>query len=189
MSDRWADAARQGTSLTAAGVREDVVVCRVVPDQWRLHRAVRLAMLLDAPRAYGSTFAREVVFDDQVWLERIRDAASWLALGQGLPLGSLTMYQVPGRPEDEATLTAMWVAAHARGTGVADVLVTALLDHARDLGLRRVTLDVADDNSRAAAFYERLGFVRTGRTGELPHAPGVAEFEMECVLGDRACSR
>lgn len=193
MSDRLNDVARQGKSLAGASATpkagEDVVVCRVGPDQWRLHRAVRLAMLLDTPRAYGSTFAREVAFDDQVWLDRIRDAASWQALRQDLPLGSLTMYQVPGRPGDEATLTAMWVAAHVRGSGVADALVTALLDHARDLGLHRVTLDVADDNGRAAAFYERLGFVRTGRTGELPHVPGVGEFEMECVLGGVARCR
>ena len=177
------DPARQKDSPPATPAIEDVAVCRVVPDQWLLHRAVRLAMLLDVPRAYGSTFAREVAFEDQVWLDRIRGAASWLALRRDLPLGTLTMYQTPERPQDEANLTSMWVAAHARGTGVADVLVAALLDHARDLGLRRVTLDVADENSRAAAFYQRLGFVRTGRTGELPHVPGVGEFEMEHLLG------
>ena len=79
---------------------------------------------------------------------------------------------------------AMWVASHARGRGVADALVRALVEHARAAGLRRVTLDVADDNERAIGFYERLGFTRTGRTGELPHQPGVTEFEMELVLSD-----
>jgi RimJ/RimL family protein N-acetyltransferase len=44
--------------------------------------------------------------------------------------------------------------------------------------LRRVTLDVADDNPRAAGAYERLGFRRTGRTGTLPHYDHVTEFEM-----------
>lgn len=160
----------------------DLTVCRVVPALWRLHRAVRLAMLLDSPRAYGSTFAREVAFDDQAWLDRIHGGVSWLALQGELPLGSVTLFQVPGRPDDEACLTAMWVAAHARGTGVADDLVNALAAHADGSGLRRVTLDVADENGRAAAFYERLGFTRTGRTGELPHAPGVGEFEMERLL-------
>ncbi|WP_406829524.1 GNAT family N-acetyltransferase [Pedococcus sp. KACC 23699] len=157
----------------------------MVRDQWRLHRAVRLAMLLDVPRAYGSTFAREIAFDDQVWLDRIRDGSSWLALQGDLPLGSVTLFHAPSQPDDEASLVAMWVAAHARGTGVADALVGALLEHAAALGLRRITLDVADENGRAGAFYERLGFVRTGRTGELPHFPGVGEFEMERVLCDR----
>ena len=163
----------------------ELTVCRVEPAHWQLHRAVRLAMLLDTPRAYGSTFAREIAFDDGVWHERIRDGAAWLALRGELPVGSVTMWQVPGRPEDEATLAAMWVASHARGTGVADALVQALLDHASGLGLRRVTLDVADDNGRAAAFYARLGFVETGVRGELPHVPGAGEFEMELLLDGR----
>lgn len=160
----------------------DLTVGRVAPDRWQVHRAVRLAMLLDVPRAYGSTFAREIAFDDQVWHDRVRDGTAWLALDGGLPVGTVTLWQVPDRPDDEACLVAMWVAAHARGAGVADALVAALLDHARGLGLRRVTLDVADENPRAAAFYERVGFVRTGRTGELPHFPGVGEFEMAHVL-------
>ena len=41
---------------------------------------------------------------------------------------------------------------------------------------------MADDNERAIGFYERVGFTRTGRTGELPHQPSVTEFEMELVL-------
>lgn len=160
----------------------DLTVCRVEPAHWRVHRAVRLAMLLDTPRAYGSTFAREIAFDDRVWHDRIRDGAAWLALRGGLPVGSVTLWQVPDRPDDEATLVAMWVAAHARGTGVADALVEALLQHASGLGLRRVTLDVAEENRRAEAFYERLGFVPTGVRGELPHVPGAGEFEMELLL-------
>jgi ribosomal protein S18 acetylase RimI-like enzyme len=67
---------------------------------------------------------------------------------------------------------------------VADALVEALLDHARSTGVRRVTLDVADENERAIGFYERVGFTRTGRTGELPHDVSVTEFEMELVLGE-----
>lgn len=149
----------------------ELTVCRVEPAHWQLHRAVRLAMLLDAPRAYGSTFSREIAFDDGVWHERIRDGAAWLALRGELPVGSVTMWQVPGRPEDEATLVAMWVASHARGTGVADALVQALLDHASGLGLRRVTLDVADDNGRAAAFYARLGSSRPACGASCPMCP------------------
>ncbi len=84
----------------------------------------------------------------------------------------MTLFHAPNQPDDEAFLVAMWVAAHARGTGVADALVGALLDHAAGLGLRRVTLDVADENGRAAAFYERLGFVRTGQDRRAAALPG-----------------
>ena len=141
-------------------------------------------MLLDTPLAYGSSFAREVAFPDELWVDRMRDSHGWLAFRDELPVGAVTSFHAPDQPDDETHLVAMWVASHARGGGVADRLVQTLLDHARGVGRRRVTLDVAADNARAIGFYERVGFTRTGRTGELPHQPGVTEFEMELVLRD-----
>lgn len=160
----------------------DVQVGRVTPQLWPVARAVRLAMLLDAPGAFGSTFAREMAFAEHEWVERMSGNATWLAFEGELPVGSATVFAVPERPTDEAALVGMWVAAHARGRGVADALVAAVVEHARAKGLRRVTLDVADGNAAAAGLYERVGFTRTGRTGELPHSPGVSEYEMELVL-------
>jgi ribosomal protein S18 acetylase RimI-like enzyme len=163
---------------------EPVTVRAVEPSMWRVHRAVRLAMLLDMPLAYGSTFARELAFSDELWQERMLGSASWLAFAGELPVGSVSLYHFPERPADEACLVAMWVAPHARALGVADRLVEALVQHARQTGLRRVTLDVADDNPRAIGCYTRLGFTRTGRTGTLPHNVGVSEFEMARDVGD-----
>jgi ribosomal protein S18 acetylase RimI-like enzyme len=163
-----------------------VDVVRVAPSLWRVQRAVRLAMLLDTPLAYGSTFAREVAFSDELWQERMGESSSWLALDPGppqLPVGAVSLYQFPEQARDEACLVAMWVAPHARGRGVADSLVGALIEHARSAGLSRVTLDVADDNARAIGCYERLGFTRTGRTGTLPHYDEVTEFEMSREVG------
>lgn len=161
-----------------------LTVVPVEPSRWQVNRAVRLAMLLDTPLAYGSTFGREIAFPDELWVERMADSRGWLAFEGELPVGSVTLFHAPDQPDDEAYLVAMWVASHARGRGVADELVRTLSDHARAAGLRRVTLDLADDNERAIGFYERVGFTRTGRTGELPHQPDVTEFEMELVLSN-----
>jgi ribosomal protein S18 acetylase RimI-like enzyme len=161
-----------------------LTVVAVEPSLWQVNRAVRLAMLLDTPLAYGSTFEREIAFPDQLWVERMADSRGWLAFEGSLPVGSVTLFHAPDQPDDEAYLVAMWVASHARGRGVADQLVQTLAEHARATGLRRVVLDVADDNARATGFYERAGFTRTGRTGELPHQPSVTEFEMELVFGN-----
>lgn len=171
-------------SVPAAASSPGVTVRPVEPAIWRVYRAVRLAMLLDTPLAYGSTFAREVAFPDELWVERMGHSHGWLAFEGELPVGAVTSFRAPDQPDDQTCLVAMWVASHARGRGVADQLVRALLDHARGAGLRRVILDVADDNARAIGFYERVGFTRTGRTGELPHQPAVTEFEMELVLSD-----
>ena len=162
----------------------DLTVARVEPGLWQVTRAVRLAMLLDTPLAYGSNFAREIAFPDGLWVERMADSAAWLAFEEAQPVGAVTLFAAPDKPVDEANLVALWVASHARGRWVADRLVETLLEHARREGLRRVVLDVADGNGRAIGFYERAGFTRTGRTGDLPHQPGVTEFEMEFVLRD-----
>ncbi|MFC7128523.1 GNAT family N-acetyltransferase [Haloferax chudinovii] len=65
---------------------------------------------------------------------------------------------------DAAVLNELFLDADYRGTGVADELMAAVLDHARsqDLPLDRIVLDVDEANGRARAFYERYGFDHWG---------------------------
>ena len=65
---------------------------------------------------------------------------------------------------DAAVLNEIFLAPDYRGTGVADELMAAVLDHARsqDLPLDRMVLDVDEANDRARAFYERYGFDHWG---------------------------
>lgn len=61
---------------------------------------------------------------------------------------------------DGAVLNELYLVPELRGTGVADALLDAAVDHARgqDLPLDRLLLDVDPANERARAFYERRGF-------------------------------
>jgi ribosomal protein S18 acetylase RimI-like enzyme len=65
---------------------------------------------------------------------------------------------------DAAVLNELYVVPDHRGTDVADDLLEAALDVARDqdLPLDRVVLDVDPSNERARAFYERYGFAGWG---------------------------
>ncbi|GAB7095504.1 GNAT family N-acetyltransferase [Halolamina litorea] len=67
---------------------------------------------------------------------------------------------------DAAVLNELYVAPEHRGTGVADDLMEAAVDFARDqdLPLDRLVLDVDGANERAKAFYDRHGF---GHWGEM----------------------
>jgi ribosomal protein S18 acetylase RimI-like enzyme len=56
-------------------------------------------------------------------------------------------------------LISMWVAPFARGRGVGDALVGAVIRWAEDCGARRVALRVAEGNDHATALYRRHGFV------------------------------
>jgi ribosomal protein S18 acetylase RimI-like enzyme len=65
---------------------------------------------------------------------------------------------------DAAVLNELYVRPAARGTGLADRLMDAVLEAARaqDLPLDRIVLDVDRENDRARAFYERYGFETWG---------------------------
>ena len=50
-------------------------------------------------------------------------------------------------------------------------------------GFRRVVLDVAHENTRARAFYARLGFPPTGEVGAMPWDQTVTEETLALDLG------
>ena len=56
----------------------------------------------------------------------------------------------------------MWVAPFARGHGVGDSLVNAILEWAREQQASRVALAVFEGNEPALALYRRHGFIDVG---------------------------
>ena len=101
----------------------DWSVRRLTAEDWQLYRAVRLAMLLDEPAAYGSSFAREAAYDEERWRSLLGQAIFLVESGDGLPLGAATLLRLD--PGDVPEIVAMWVAGHVRGRGIADALVEA----------------------------------------------------------------
>jgi ribosomal protein S18 acetylase RimI-like enzyme len=65
------------------------------------------------------------------------------------------------RLRHKALLWGMYVKAEFRGTGAADMILSALIDHARD-HVEAITLTVVCENQRAVRFYERWGFRKFG---------------------------
>lgn len=62
----------------------------------------------------------------------------------------------------EPELRNLHVATTARGHGIGTALVRAAESHARVAGAVALSVGVADDNPRARALYERLGYAGTG---------------------------
>ncbi len=156
------------TADDAADARDRTAVRRLGPQDWELSRRVRLAALAEAPYAFMSTLERELGFEDRVWRERLGSAtaATFLAWLDGDPAGTATgkvenpddEFAVPGAWQ----LVGMWVDPRARGLGVAAALVEAVAGHASAAGAPDLVLWVTEVNDRARAFYQRMGFSRTG---------------------------
>jgi ribosomal protein S18 acetylase RimI-like enzyme len=151
-----------------------VTLRKLAEGDWQAMRAARLAALAEAPYAFASTLAREEAFTDEIWRERAGSGRTFGAWHDGVIVGLAT-----GFPEEPPTgwhLVGMWVAPAHRGQGIADHLVGAIRELAKDAGAVSVTLWVADANDRARAFYRRLGFMPTGQRQLL--RPGEWEEEL-----------
>jgi ribosomal protein S18 acetylase RimI-like enzyme len=138
-----------------------MIVKGVTAQDWRQLREARLAALAEAPYAFASTLAREEAFSDETWRERASSGQTFAAWADGAITGLAS-----GFPEETGPgwhLVGMWVSPACRGQGIADRLVGAVCDLARQAGAASVTLWVTDANDRARSFYRRLGFESTGQ--------------------------
>ncbi len=137
------------------------------PDDWPLWREVRLAALAEAPEAFGATYEYWSGEGDTEarWRSRLRDVpCNVVSMDGERPTGqaSGTALDAEGRVE----LISMWVAPPARGTGVGDALVAAVVAWARGVGASAVRLGVREGNKAAIGLYVRAGFVALGEPAD-----------------------
>lgn len=88
--------------------------------------------------------------------------ASLVALREQAPIGLANL----GVRGEDGWVGGIGVVAAARRTGVGEALMQALLEQARERGIRRVWLEVIVENTGAFALYEKLGY-RTVRDVEV----------------------
>lgn len=128
-------------------------------------RAIRLRALADAPDAFGSTYAEAAARPS--WAAQLQEFATFVAVVDGKDVGLVRGVGDDVQP-DVAWLISLWVSPEARGKGVGEALIDAVVAWARASGARRVLLDVGDHNQPAIALYARKGFAPNGTVGCLP---------------------
>jgi len=132
-------------------------------------RPLRLRALREDPDVFGSTLASEEHRPDADWHFWVDD--SLIAFDDETPVGMANLKV----GADQAEIFGMWVAPEARGKGVAELLLQALIERA---GEHPIVLVVAEPATAARRLYERLGFVPTGATGELRPASGIRTMDL-----------
>lgn len=156
-------------------------VRRLRADEWARWRELRLAMLREAPYAFGSTYAEAVTFADEAWQER----ATRLATAPDTILyvaedGPEWLGCAGGYVEDDGipNVFGVWTRPEARGRRIAEACIGEVLAWARDTqGAAEVRLWATDGNDAACRVYDRLGFTRTGATQPLPSDETKTESE------------
>lgn len=158
-----------------------VHVRRVRGDDWQQLRELRLEALADTPSAFLELHSDAAGRDEGSWRRRAEgssageDSAMFIAAeASGEWIGMLGVYRdAPG----EAQVVSVYVAPRARGQGVLDELLDQAERWALSVGLNRLRLLVHEDNARARAAYERLGFAPTG--GAFPYPLDETRVESE----------
>jgi GNAT superfamily N-acetyltransferase len=120
-------------------------ISRLGPEEWRIYRDVRLAALLDAPHAFGSTLEDERRVTPAGWRRRLADRAQYVARLDDEVVG--TAGGVTTARGGGAELVSMWVHPTARGQGVGDGLVATVLAWAAGRGCDQVRLWVSEGTS------------------------------------------
>jgi ribosomal protein S18 acetylase RimI-like enzyme len=143
--------------------RDEIHLRTIGNDDWQLWRKLRLEALAEAPYAFGSKLADwQGERDTETrWRARLSDVplniiAEWRETAAGM-----TSATAP-HPDGSVELLSMWVAPSARGRGIGDSLVNAVIEWAREQRASMVALAVFEGNERALALYRRHGFIDAG---------------------------
>lgn len=129
--------------------------------QWR---TLRSEALREYPEAFLTTLSDFQTQSDTI-VRSTLDQGKTLGIFDGTTLLAAAAFLPFSRPQTahRAELAAFYVKQSLHGTQVADRLMTALISHANDNSVTQLELFVWDGNQRAIRFYQRHGFVETGR--------------------------
>lgn len=157
------------------------IIRRAEPSDWEVYRSIRLRSLSEEPDAYEAEYEAEARFEPDRWKARLATATSFLAFDDDQALIGTATGLWTGDGET-VVVVGMYVAPEARGRGCAHQLLDAIADLSSRRRGRRLTLEVADSNSRAAHSYRSYGFVETGRRRLLDRDSSVTEIEFAYPL-------
>ena len=164
-----------------------IAIKRVAPDTALVFRDVRLRALQESPIAFSSTYVKESQLPEQEWVRRATRWGSDAAAAMFLAFDGDRTCGIAGSLVDEgnahrAHVISMWVDPAYRRAGVGKALIDAIVEWNTSIGVRETVLMVTSVNTGAIAFYERIGFTRTGLTGPYPNDPAIVEYEMALTV-------
>lgn len=160
-----------------------IEIKRITPETALVFKDVRLRALQDSPLAFSSTYARESQFPEEEWQRRVQRCsgggrdAMFLAF-EGEAVCGIAGSLADANSGERAQVVSMWVDPACRRGGVGKALIDTIVEWNRMRGVRELVLMVTSVNAGAMAFYERLGFVKTGVTEQYPNDAAIIEYEM-----------
>lgn len=163
------------------------------PDEGDLLKQIALRMYADAPTAYNETVAQakqRPAVEWAQWAQLLAAGGSgigFVATADGEPCGFVLgiLLDANGKPSPAnsiaiATLGRLWVMPNMRGRGIGQSLVEAVVNWARQKGMKQIELAVGEENYSAVRLYERVGFRKIRKGETTPELPGIT-FCLMCL--------
>ncbi len=140
---------------------------RLITDEdWERWRNLRLAALRESPEAFCASLRDWEDADEARWRGRLREVPfNAIVEIDGAPAGMVSAETIA---PDGVELLSLWVAPQARGRGIGDALVRAVIDWAAAHGASHVELEAIVGNAPALELYRRSGFVALGEVLQEP---------------------
>jgi ribosomal protein S18 acetylase RimI-like enzyme len=146
----------EALSMTPATIR------RLSPDDASSFRAIRLEAVKASPEALGSTFELEDKLDVAWFAGRLENSHVVGAFRDGELVGTAGFAIQQGQKNaHKGRLWGMYVRPGSRNLGVGRLLLSAVLDVARE-NVELIQLSVVRENRPARKLYESAGFLEFG---------------------------
>ena len=135
---------------------------RLTANDAGLFRTIRLEALKNHPEAFGTAYEEAAARDIDSYAQQLKTSALFGGFEGKSLVGVAGFFQHNEiKTQHKGTLYSMYVQPAARGTGLARLLVEAVLDHAREK-VETIQLAVQSRNHTALRLYESCGFERYG---------------------------
>jgi len=139
-----------------------IEVRRLTEQDARIFRDIRLEALEAYPEAFQSTYETAADLPLEAYAVRIQMYAVFGGFMDGELRGILGFSPLRNpKIAHKGILWGMFVQPEGRGTGLAQAMVEAALEHARGK-VEQVLISVITTNERAQRFYEKMGFEAYG---------------------------
>lgn len=152
-------------------------------DEWLELRRIRLSALEESPHAFLSTYERESAYERDQWRAEFIRGSWYVGTFESRTVSLLGATREPDMPVHQCYLEYLWICPGYRRSGVGFGMLTAVLRHLRESGVRTVFLWVLDENEAARRLYRRIGFVSANHRQTLPLRPGHSEERLLLTLG------
>ena len=140
------------------------------PDQWSRVRDIRLKSLQINPEAFGGTFEKESLEDEDAWREKFIKNDFLVASLDGHDAAMMYIEVLDGDFGATCWIGGCWSDPAYRGKGLFSAMMKLVDSQKRGWDVQG--LGVWNDNYSAIAAYEKLGFVKMGEEMPSTRQPG-----------------